>query len=154
MITIPMVIQSRLANDVDGVQHVVTETASLILMHIVVLGSTVGTRYVVGVAWPAAHPSQGSPDPPAPSPEPRAIRACLTPDVAAEFDREWEIVLDQAKQDQDLEPVHDLLATWRHFAYAELKAPGTYFRVLATAAQTLATAKPRPGVCRARRSQS
>jgi hypothetical protein len=30
--------------------------------------------------------------------------------VAAEFDREWEIVLDQAKQDHDLEPVHDLLA--------------------------------------------
>jgi uncharacterized protein DUF6247 len=48
--------------------------------------------------------------------------------VAAEFDREWEIVLDQAKRDQDLEPVHDLLAKWRHFAYAELKAPGTYFR--------------------------
>jgi len=90
-------------------------------------------------AWPAAHPSQGSPDPPAPPPEPRAIRACLTPDVAAEFDREWEIVLDQAKRDQDLEPVHDLLAKWRHFAYAELKAPGTYFRVLATAAQTLVT---------------
>ncbi len=39
-----------------------------------------------------------------------------TPDVAAEFDREWEIVLDEAKQDRDLAPVHDLLAKWRHFA--------------------------------------
>lgn len=65
--------------------------------------------------------------------------------MAAEFDREWEIVLDQAKKDQDLEPVHDLLAKWRHFAYAELKDPGTYFRVLATAAHTLATGQPPTG---------
>ncbi len=48
-------------------------------------------------------------------------------------------MLDLAERDQDLEPVHDLLAKWRHFAYAELKDPGTYFRVLATAAHTLAT---------------
>ncbi len=34
-----------------------------------------------------------------------------------------------------------MLHKWRHFAYAELKSPGTYFRMLATAARTLATGK-------------
>jgi hypothetical protein len=77
--------------------------------------------------------------------EPKAIRACLTPDVAAEFDREWSVVLDQAKREQDLEPVRQLLEKWRHFAYAELIAPGSYFRVLATASQTLATGQPPAG---------
>ena len=28
--------------------------------------------------------------------------------------------------------MHELLAKWRHFAYAELKDPGSYFRLLAT----------------------
>lgn len=97
------------------------------------------------MASPASDSSQSSPDPIPPSLEPRAIRACLTPDVAAEFDREWEIVLDQAKRSQDLELVHDLLTKWRHFAYAELKAPGSYFRVLASAAHTLATGQPPAG---------
>ncbi|MGH3975279.1 MAG: DUF6247 family protein [Pseudonocardiaceae bacterium] len=40
---------------------------------------------------------------------------------------------------------HDLLHKWRHFAYAELKNPGTYFRMLATAAHTLATGKAPEG---------
>lgn len=55
------------------------------------------------------------------------------------------MVLDQARRDQDLEPVRELLAKWRHFAYAELRAPGTYFRVLATAAQTMATGRAPAG---------
>lgn len=65
--------------------------------------------------------------------------------MATEFDREWEIVLDQAKRDQDLQPVQDLLAKWRHFAFAELTSPGSYFRVLATAAQALATGQAPAG---------
>ena len=54
-------------------------------------------------------------------------------------------MLEEAKQTQDLAGVQDLLAKWRHFAYAELTAPGTYFRVLATAAQTLATGRAPAG---------
>jgi hypothetical protein len=80
-----------------------------------------------------------------PQPEPQAVRACLTPDVAAEFDAEWEIVLDKAKASKDLAPVHELLAKWRHFAYAELRDPGSYFRLLATAARTLATGQAPAG---------
>jgi hypothetical protein len=41
----------------------------------------------------------------------------LTPDVVVEFDREWALVLEEAKQSQDLAGVQDLLAKWRHFAY-------------------------------------
>ncbi|HKR49287.1 MAG TPA: DUF6247 family protein [Pseudonocardiaceae bacterium] len=92
---------------------------------------------------PAATLPDGDPVPP--STEPVAIRACLTPDVAAEFDREWEIVLEHAKQTKDLAGVHDLLNKWRHLAYAELKEPGSYYRLLATAAHTLATGKALPG---------
>lgn len=99
--------------------------------------------YGVSMASPAAAlPPDHEPVPP---PDPQAIRACLTPDVAAEFDAEWEIVLDRAKASKDLAPVHELLAKWRHFAYAELKDPGSYFRLLATAARTLATGQASAG---------
>ncbi|PZS39739.1 MAG: hypothetical protein DLM62_06640 [Pseudonocardiales bacterium] len=84
-------------------------------------------------------------DPVPPAAKPVAIRACLTPDVVAEFDREWEIVLERAKQTKDLAGVHDLLNKWRHLAYAELKEPGSYFRLRATAAHTLAIGKAPPG---------
>jgi hypothetical protein len=82
---------------------------------------------------------------PVPPPDPVAIRACLAPGVAAEFDAEWNIVLDKAKQSKDLAPVHALLAKWRHFAYAEQRDPGSYFRLLATAARTLATGEAPAG---------
>lgn len=101
------------------------------------------------VASPAAEPA-GS-DPPAPGTvrppdaDPVAIRACLTPYVAAEFDREWEYVLEQAKHSKDLTGVQDLLRKWRHFAYAELRDPGSYFGVLAKAARIQATGRPEPG---------
>lgn len=80
-----------------------------------------------------------------PAADPVAIRACLTPDVAAVFDAEWEHVLDEAKQSKDLSGVRELLAHWRHFAYQELRAPGGYFRVLAKAARIQASGKPAPG---------
>ena len=84
--------------------------------------------------------------PPVPPPaDPQAIRACLTPRVAAEFDAEWDIVLERAKQTKDLTPIHDMLNKWRLFAYAELKDPGSYFRLLATAAHTLATGEAPAG---------
>ena len=97
------------------------------------------------MAAPAAGRQQSSTDPIPPSLEPGDIRARLTSDVAAEFDREWHIVLDEAKRTQDLAPVHDLLVECRHFACAELTQPGTYFRVLAADARTLATGQPPPG---------
>ena len=86
------------------------------------------------------HPeAQQNSEPVPPPPEPQAIRACLTQLVAFEFDREWEIVLEDAKHSKDLTEVHALLAKWRHFAYSELKDPGNYYRLLAKATRILAT---------------
>jgi hypothetical protein len=59
--------------------------------------------------------------------------------VAAAFDAEWNIVLDRVKQAMELAPMYELLNKWRHLAYAELKDPGSYFRLLATTEHTLST---------------
>ncbi len=91
------------------------------------------------MASPAAPLPDGDPVPPAT--EPVAIRACLTPDVAAEFDREWEIVLERAKQTKDLAGVHDLLNKWRHTAYMEMRDPGSHYRMLAKAEQIMRTGR-------------
>ncbi|WP_157368311.1 DUF6247 family protein [Alloactinosynnema sp. L-07] len=80
-----------------------------------------------------------------PPPDPKSIRACLTAELARAFDGEWEFVLDQAKQSQDLRPVHDLLAKWRHIAFAELKDPGVYDQAMATATHALATSQAPEG---------
>lgn len=99
--------------------------------------------YRVGVTAAAANHPAGPPVPP--PADPQAIRACLTPRVAAEFDAEWDIVLDRAKLARDLAPIHELLNKWRHFAYAELKEPGSYFRLLATAERTRSTGQAPAG---------
>jgi hypothetical protein len=76
--------------------------------------------------------------------QPAAIRSQLPPDLAAIFDREWEIVLEVAKRTQDLQSIYDLLLKWRHFAAAEAKEPGWYFRVQEHAARILAGGAPDP----------
>lgn len=67
----------------------------------------------------------------APDADPVAIRAYLSSRLVAEFDSEWESVLERAKVSKDLAGVHKLLQKWRHLAYAELRDPGSYFRLLA-----------------------
>jgi hypothetical protein len=101
-----------------------------------VLGVT-GAGYRVGMASPAG----SLPDPPLvpPPPDPQAIRACLSPVLAAAFDSEWEIVLERAKRSQELAGVHELLAKWRHTAYMEMRDPGSYQRILAKAEQITRT---------------
>jgi hypothetical protein len=86
--------------------------------------------------------SAGSlPDPVPPPLDPQAIRACLSPVLAAEFDSEWEIVLERAKRSQELAGVHDLLAKWRHTAYLEMRDPGAYSRMVTKAEQILRTGR-------------
>jgi hypothetical protein len=41
-----------------------------------------------------ASPAAPLPDPVPPPPDPQAIRGCLTPGLAAEFDSEWDVVLE------------------------------------------------------------
>lgn len=45
-----------------------------------------------------------------------------------------------------LDPIHELLNKWRHFAYAELKDPGSYFMVLARATRKLADGRNQPSL--------
>jgi hypothetical protein len=84
-------------------------------------------------------PAPLTPDPAPPPADPRAIRACLTSTLAAEFDHEWALVLDRVKQSQDLTDLHELLNKWRHTAYLELREPGAHYRTLAKAEQILRT---------------
>ncbi|MGH3587165.1 MAG: DUF6247 family protein [Pseudonocardia sp.] len=89
------------------------------------------------MASPAAPPPDASSAPPAAGPV--AIRACLSPRLVAEFDAEWEVALEDAKVSKDLTGVHALLRKWRHLAYAELRDPGSHFRVLAKAERIFRT---------------
>lgn len=73
--------------------------------------------------------------PVAPPPEPKAIRAALSPQLATEFDREWKIVLERVKESLELVDVQNLLHKWRHTAYMEMCEPGAYYRMLAQAEQ-------------------
>jgi uncharacterized protein DUF6247 len=95
------------------------------------------------MASPAAPLPPDEPVPPAADPE--AIRACLSPSLVAEFDREWEIVLERAKQDKTLDPVHSMLNKWRHLSYMELKDPGAYYQLLAKAEQITRTGQAPEG---------
>lgn len=61
------------------------------------------------------------------------------------FDQEWEFVLEEAKLSKDLSGVRELLGKWRMLAHQESIEPGSYFRVLATAARIQASGRPEPG---------
>jgi Family of unknown function (DUF6247) len=88
-----------------------------------------------------ASPATPLPNPAPPPPDPQAIRTSLTPALATEFDHEWDIVLERAKQSKDLTEVHDLLTKWRHTAYMEMRDPGSHYRMLAKAEQILRTGR-------------
>lgn len=90
---------------------------------------------VVHMVTPATAGNHPTP----PIPEPAAIRACLTPTLAAEFDHEWKLVLDRVKESQDLTGLHALLNKWQHTAYLEQRDPGAYYRMLAKAEQITRT---------------
>lgn len=77
--------------------------------------------------------SSSAREPAIPDADPLAIRSRLTPRVAVEFDAEWEFVLERAKHSKNLADIHSFLRKWQHFAYAESREPGTYFRLLAKA---------------------
>jgi len=79
---------------------------------------------------PAALPDPAPGSPPA---DPQAIRTCLTPVLAAEFDSEWDLALERAKRSKDLAGVHEMLGKWRHIAHLERRDPGAYHRLLTKA---------------------
>ena len=98
------------------------------------------------MASPIPQPSNhGRSDIRPPAADPTAIRSYLPPDVATVFDREWDQVLEDAKQSKSLTGIRDLLAQWRHIAVQESRSPGTFHRLAAKADAIMATGKPAPG---------
>jgi hypothetical protein len=85
---------------------------------------------------PAPHPV---PESPVPGTDPRSIRDRLPAELVGEFDAEWALVMDRAKVSMELAGVQELLRKWRHIAVAEQRSPGTHARVMAKAAEILAT---------------
>jgi hypothetical protein len=73
---------------------------------------------------------------PVPS-DPSSIRAALTTTLRGEFDREWELVLDEVKESKEIGPILDMVNKWRHIAAGEIEEPGRYYRVLAKAEQIM-----------------
>ncbi|MFI6210934.1 DUF6247 family protein [Nocardia brasiliensis] len=73
--------------------------------------------------------------PSTPAAEPKALRATLTPELRAEFDREWDLVLERAKKSHTLEEIHALLNKWQHTAVMEKREPGSYQRMVEKAAR-------------------
>lgn len=72
------------------------------------------------------------------------IRGQLERDLREEFDREWDLVLDQVKQTKELAELQILLIKWRHVVSMERTDPGSYRRMLSTADDILRTgANPR-----------
>lgn len=88
-------------------------------------------------AAPMTTAAAGAPPGQPVSSDPASIRAALTPTLRGEFDREWDVVLDEAKESKDLGRVHNLLHKWRHIAAGEAEEPGRYYRVLAKAEQII-----------------
>lgn len=100
------------------------------------LRRSASTARVTGMSTAAPLPQ---PRPTPPATDPQVIRTCLPPTLAAEFDNEWEIVLDRVKQSRDLDDLQSWLNKWRHTAYMELRDPGSYDRITAKAEQILRT---------------
>lgn len=78
---------------------------------------------------------------PVPGTDARSIRDGLPPELRAEFDAEWSLVMDRAKASMELAGVQDLLRKWRHLSFAEQSAPGTHVRVTAKAEEILQTGR-------------
>ncbi|MFE3262203.1 DUF6247 family protein [Nocardia sp. NPDC059091] len=76
-----------------------------------------------------------SPRPHIPAADPAAIRAALPPAELAEFEQEWQLVLDRVKVSFDLEEIRNLLAKWQHYIVAERRDPGVWARLQDKAAR-------------------
>jgi hypothetical protein len=78
----------------------------------------------------AAHvPEPGSGRPPFASPA--QVRAALSRQDAAEFDRQWRAVMAKATEALDLSDVHRTLTAWRRIAWlTAVRGPDAYRRLL------------------------
>ncbi|MGQ0479487.1 MAG: DUF6247 family protein [Pseudonocardia sp.] len=77
---------------------------------------------------------------------PAQVRAALTIEDAAEFDRQWREVMARATRELDLSEVLETLAMWRRVAWATTAVGSQQYRaVMASARHRLATGERQPG---------
>ncbi len=78
--------------------------------------------------------------PPFADASPAQIRQALTPEDAADFDRQWQRLMQRATDKLDLTEVHEALECWRRVAWmTSAHGPNLYRKTLATAEQRLRT---------------
>jgi len=95
---------------------------------------------IVGNVTAASAGSSPPGRPPFADATPAQIRHALTPPDAAEFDRQWREIMNQATELLDLAPVHNLLESWRRVAWmTAVRGPHKYQQTMATAEQRLRT---------------
>lgn len=93
----------------------------------------------------AAEPS-GPGDPPFADASPSRIRAALTEDDAAAFDRQWRVLMARATEQLDLREVHEALEAWRRVArVTSTHGATTYQQALASARARLQTGERSAG---------
>lgn len=94
----------------------------------------------------AAQPPPDPPGVPFADASPAQVRAALTTEDAAEFDRQWQEVMARATRELDLSGVLETLATWRLVAWVTTAVgPQKYQAAMASARHRLATGDRHPG---------
>ncbi len=94
----------------------------------------------------AAEPLPASKRTPFADASPAQVRAALTPEDTAEFDRQWQEVMARATQELDLTEVLKTLESWRRVAWVTATTGSDRYRaVLASAEQRLRTGERHPG---------
>lgn len=104
-----------------------------------------GERYRLAVTA-VAQPPPDPPGVPFADASPAQVRAALTTEDAAEFDRQWQEVMARATRELDLSEVLETLAMWRRVAWATTAVGAQQYRaIMASARHRLATGERQPG---------
>lgn len=94
----------------------------------------------------AAQPLPDPPSVPFADASPAQVRAALTTEDAAEFDRQWPEVMARATHELDLSEVLETLAMWRRVAWVTTAiGPQQYRAAMASARHRLVTGERHPG---------
>lgn len=104
---------------------------------------------LAAIVWPVSAAAAPLPEPdrtPFADASPAQVRAALTPDDAAAFDRQWQAVMARATRELDLTEVLQTLESWRRVAWVTTSI-GTerYSAVLASAEHRLQTGERHAG---------
>jgi hypothetical protein len=87
--------------------------------------------------------------PPFADASPAQVRAALTTEDAAEFDRQWRDVMAKATRELDLTEVLDTLEAWRCVAWVTTATgPDRYRAIIQAAERRRLTGERPPGPCR------